>query len=250
MIKIELNIPFKIYEYDITDSTNTRCKELALKGEVSALVIANGQTQGRGRLSRSFFSPKDSGIYMSFLLRPHLTAEQSASITTAAAVAVSLSIDKFSRKNSLIKWVNDIYLSDRKVCGILCESAFSKNSQYLDYIILGIGINLYSPENDFPDDIKDKAGYIFENKLSQEEKTAFIDSIVQSFLSFYNKLPNKEYMSIYREKSMLQGKKVAFLKNGKSISGIVTHIDDDAHIVIEDNNKTYTLFAGEVSLEF
>lgn len=246
MRKINTFGNLKIYKFDTIDSTNSQCKRLALKGERNALVIANAQSKGRGRLQRSFYSPKDSGIYMSLLLSPNMSAEDSVSITTAAAVAVSNAIDKVTNKKSLIKWVNDIYLENKKVCGILCEAGFKPQQKTLDYIILGIGINLYT--KNFPDDIKDKAGSLFEETVDIKE--ALIKNIVSEFFSLYEGLPQKDYMSIYREKSMLTGKEVSFIKDGTKHIGIVEGIKDNAEIIIKTKMDTVTLFAGEVSLQF
>lgn len=239
---MKLNTAFKVYEFDTIDSTNDFCKSLAIKGEENAIVIAREQTKGKGRLNRSFYSPKDSGIYMSILLTPDLKPEDSTLITTAAAVAVSLAIDKISGRKSFIKWVNDIYMDGKKVCGILTESCF-KGSDYR--AVLGIGINLYTSA--FPDDIKDKAGSLFseENDL----KESLINSVLSNFFEIYNTLPKKEYMKIYKEKSMLIGKRVSFIKDNIKYFGTVSEITDSAEIVIKSEEETITLFAGEVSLE-
>ncbi|MEE0945919.1 MAG: biotin--[acetyl-CoA-carboxylase] ligase [Acutalibacteraceae bacterium] len=251
MITIKPKIPFKIYTFDSVDSTNNICKELALKGEKTAIVIADSQTQGKGRLGRSFFSPQRTGIYMSLLLRPDISPKDCNLITTAAAVAVSDAIDTISGKNTLIKWVNDIYLDGKKICGILCESGFSNNDGALDYVILGIGINLFTPENSFPDELKDIASSVFTKSVNDSDiKRKLIEEIINNFLLIYNRLPDKEYMKRYREKSFLTGKTVSFEKNGVQCTGVVADIDDDAKIIIQTSSETVTLFAGEVTLKF
>ncbi len=250
MIDININVPLKIYFYDTVDSTNNICKVLSQSGEDSALVIADFQTAGKGRLGRSFFSPKSTGIYMSLLLRPDFSTEQITLITTAAAVAVADAIDNVCNQNTLIKWVNDIYIKDKKVCGILCEAGFSSSNNSSNYVVLGIGINLFAPKNSFPDDIKNKAGSIFSN-LSQctDIKERLIEKIVKNFMEIYEKLPCKEYMNKYRQKSFLIGKSVAFYKDTQRFTGIVQDINDNAEIIIKTKDETINLFAGEVSLE-
>ncbi len=251
MITININLPFKTYFYDSVDSTNNVCKKLAKKGETSALVIAYSQTAGKGRLGRSFFSPQDTGIYMSLLLTVHLSPEQSTLITTAAAVAVSDAIDKVCKKSTSIKWVNDIYLDRKKVCGILCEAGFSGGSSAQNYIILGIGINLFAPKDSFPEDIKNKAGSIIESTAEDNcLKEKLIEEIVNRFMEIYNTLPSKAYMKDYRRKSFLTGKAVSFIKDGKQFTGTVMDINDNAEIIIQTKDEAVTLFAGEVSLEF
>ena len=251
MIEININVPFKTYFYDCVDSTNNVCKELAKNGEASALVIAYSQTAGKGRLGRSFFSPEGTGIYMSLLLRPAFPPEQITLITTAAAVAVANSIEKVCNKNTRIKWVNDIYIDKKKVCGILCEAGFSGGGNSSNYVILGIGINLFAPKNSFPEDIKDKAGSIFgEFFQSPDIKEKLIEETVKNFMEIYKKLPSKEYMNRYRQKSFLIEKTVSFMKDGKHFTGTVKNINDNAEIIIQTKDETVTLFAGEVSLEF
>lgn len=128
---------------DTAGSTNSVLKTLAEKGAPHGQVlIAKEQTAGRGRLGRSFCSPKDTGLYMSVLLRPRFSAEDALFITTAAAVAVAEAVDRFAESESKIKWVNDVYLSGKKVCGILTEAAMDFESGGLNYAVCGIGINL------------------------------------------------------------------------------------------------------------
>ena len=131
------------------------------------MVIANEQTAGRGRLSRSFFSPKDTGIYMSLLLRPkNYSAKQAVRITTMAAVAMCEAIETVSDEKAEIKWVNDIFVRGEKVCGILTEGSFNLESGLLDYAVLGIGINIYQPKDGFPNELSSIAGAVFSEKQS------------------------------------------------------------------------------------
>ena len=135
--------------YEITDSTNQRAKEYIKTHEFDRMLfVANEQTAGRGRLGKSFFSPKDTGIYMSFAFKSDRPLCDIVHITTASAVAVARAIEEHTTYRTAIKWVNDIYINDKKVCGILCESTGG-------YIIIGVGVNVTT--SDFPDDISDVA---------------------------------------------------------------------------------------------
>lgn len=121
------------------DSTNTMMRQRAVSGSAEGCVIIAGeQTNGRGRFGRSFYSPSDTGIYMSLLLRPTLTTDNSVLITTSAAVAVCEAIEKILSKTPQIKWVNDIYIDGKKVCGILTEASLGLESGMLEYVVLGI----------------------------------------------------------------------------------------------------------------
>ena len=152
------NLTVEVYK-EVT-STNTLLKQRSQSGAPHGLVIAaESQTSGRGRMGREFFSPDQTGVYFSILLRPTLSPSDALLITTCAAVACARALEKISGKTAQIKWVNDIYIDERKVCGILTEASFVQGK--IDFAVLGIGINLYTPDNGFPADIKDKAGSLF-----------------------------------------------------------------------------------------
>lgn len=250
-LKGQLNIPLKTVFLQSCDSTNNYCKLLSKESNEDLLVIALSQTAGKGRLGRSFYSPKKSGIYMSVLLHPSFSAEQCTLITTAAAVAASIAIDRISGKNSLIKWVNDIYLDGKKVCGILTEAGFTGSGAVLDYAVLGIGINLFDPPDGFPEDIKNKAGSVLGRKTPCDSiKAEFINTFIGLFLDIYHTLPHTSYMEDYRNRSLLCGKTVSFIRDGKEYYGKVQDINDKAELTVETQEGTVTLFAGEVSIDF
>ncbi len=236
-----------ILEFDTLGSTNDKVKELGLKNaRENTVVIAKTQTAGRGRMGRQFFSPEQSGVYMSILLRPKFSPEDTLFITVAAAVAVSEALDSICGTDTKIKWVNDIFIKNKKVCGILTESTFTADGYFS---VLGIGINLYSPENDFPEEIKDIAGAVYNAPCGEETRKKLIAAIIDKFNFFYKNLMKKEFLSIYREKSNLIGKKIKYIQNGNEIFATVEAIDDNAHLVVKTaDNKTERLFAGEVSV--
>ena len=132
-------------------STNTELKKLARAGaEEGRVLIALKQSGGRGRLGRSFYSPNGTGLYISVLVRPGLKSEETVFVTAMSAVCMARAIDRLCGKHALIKWVNDIFLDAKKVCGILCESAFEQSSMLSEYVVIGAGVNIYPPENGFP----------------------------------------------------------------------------------------------------
>ncbi len=246
-IKDFLQTNCNILEYDCLASTNDTAKEAGLNNAAeNTVIIAKSQTSGRGRLSRSFFSPENSGIYMSILLRPKIDKESIYLITPAAAVAVAKAIDEVCKVDTKIKWVNDIFLNDKKVCGILCESTFLKDSFFS---VLGIGINLYSPKNDFPEELKAIAGAVFGEKPENEIRERLIAKIIDNFSNIYKDLEAKDFISAYRKKSNLICESITYQKNGETINATVLDIDNNAHLVIEtENGEKLTLFAGEVSV--
>lgn len=154
-----------IYYYDTLPSTNDKAKELAAKGAPhGTVIIAGSQTNGRGRMGRSFYSPSGTGLYMSIILRPDISAELATCLTAVSAVAVHKTLYSLFNKETEIKWVNDLLLDSKKVCGILAEGAplrsvsnTSPNAfAAIEYIVIGIGINL--SDSGFPSELAGIAG--------------------------------------------------------------------------------------------
>ena len=153
----------RICRYDVIDSTNTQARRLAGEGDSSPLlIIAREQSAGRGRLGRSFFSPADTGLYMTLLYYPDRSVAELTGLTCAAAWASALAVERLCGISSQIKWVNDLYLGGRKVCGILCESFGTPHGTA---IAVGIGINLTT--KDFPDALDSIAGSL-QSKIDPE----------------------------------------------------------------------------------
>ena len=131
---------------DTIDSTNRYLKSVSNENTPEfTVVVAENQTAGRGRFKRKFHSPENCGIYMSILLKPQFDITDSVLLTAATAVAVSDAVEELSGKNTEIKWVNDVLINSKKVCGILCEGVINTITSRLDRVILGIGINVYKP---------------------------------------------------------------------------------------------------------
>ena len=181
-----LKYNIKVITVNETSSTNDDLKKLAQEGKnTPVLLCANKQLKGRGRLGNSFFSP-ENGIYMSLLFFTEQFKDESLFITTMAACSVSSAIEKTTDKTTKIKWVNDIYTDNGKVCGILTESSFDAEKNVIDYFVLGVGVNLFSPIDGFPDELKGIASSLYEensvyidikNKLIAEITNGFLDSL-------------------------------------------------------------------------
>lgn len=234
--------------FQTVDSTNSLLRTRAVSGAPEGLVIVAGsQTDGRGRLGRSFYSPSSTGIYMSILLRPALPAERAALMTTAAAVAVCEAIESVLGKTPGIKWVNDIFLDGRKVCGILTEAAFDMENGRLGYAIVGIGVNVYAPEGGFPEALAAIAGCVADaregdlrNKLAAE--------ILNRFLPRYHALPGGSAES-YRKRCFVIGKRVTVHAGDTAYPAVVLDVDDDCHLLVRrDDGREVTLSSGEISI--
>ncbi|WP_305768298.1 biotin--[acetyl-CoA-carboxylase] ligase [Candidatus Epulonipiscium viviparus] len=159
---------FNIECYDVVSSTNLLLKQRYAEPE-GLVIIANAQEAGMGRVGRTFFSPKNSGIYFSVLLKPN-DSNTVNFVTAMAGVAVCKAITKIFNLSPKIKWVNDIYLNNKKICGILTQSSFSLENNTSEYVILGIGINVYSPPEGFPSELENIAGSIISSRQSPCEK--------------------------------------------------------------------------------
>lgn len=231
-------------------STNTVLKELAEEGRPEGLVlIAEKQVRGKGRLGRSFHSPKGSGLYMSVLLRPELPAEDSLAVTTAAAVAVAKAVGKVTGRQAGIKWVNDVYLEGRKICGILTEAAIDFENQKLNYAVLGIGVNILEPPGGFPPEIAEVAGALYKEEAPPGTRTELAAEILNSFFSFYRALPERSYMREYQELSLLTGLDITLQQGRETWEGTVLGIDDEARLVVRlDSGGEKAFGAGEVSV--
>ncbi len=240
----------KTIKLSATNSTNTVCKELASEGaSEGALVLAQCQTGGRGRLTRSFFSYK-GGLYMSLLLRPKFSAESAGLITAAAAVAAAEILEELSGRKCEIKWVNDIYIGEKKVCGILTEGAVNPQTGGFEYAVLGVGANLCAPKGGFPEEIRDTADFVFENALSFDEICEIAQKISDRFFTFYGELEGRKFLEGYRRRSFLLGKTVQFEKDGRLHTARASGVDDNAGLITEENGSQSILRAGEVSVKW
>ncbi len=233
--------------FETVDSTNKIAKEMALQGaEEYKLVVARTQSAGRGRLGRKFFS-YNGGLYLSLVLRPKIKPQDTILITTAAAVAAAEAIERFSKRKAQIKWVNDIYVDNKKVCGILTEGAFDAESGELQSVVLGVGINML--KCDFPEEIRDIAdGLLDEKSLTSQQIAELIVDFCKSFMELYVNLEAREFIRLYRERSWLTGKTVEYIKDGLSKKGKVLGIDDNAALVVESEGEELHLTSGEVTI--
>lgn len=231
-------------------SSNALVRDKANDGAAEwSMLLANEQTAGRGRIGRSFFSPKDTGVYMSLLLRPKdYSAEQSVRITTMAAVAVCEAIEEISGERASIKWVNDIFVREKKVCGILTEGAFGLESGLLEYAVLGIGVNIYEPENGFPEELKSIAGSVFRTHRS-DAKNRFVSQFLNRFYGYYTASCQTDYVEQYRSRSFVIGRQVRLLSANESKSAVVLGIDDRCRLKVKYEDGTEHCYSsGEISV--
>ena len=242
-------------------STNTLLKIEAQDGvPAGKVLVACRQTAGKGRLGRSFYSPEETGIYMSLLLRPELKAQDSLLISTAAAVAVAEAIEAVTGVQTGIKWVNDIYCNGRKVVGILTEGGLKPGSDQLAYAVLGIGINLWQPTGGFPEEIAKIAGSILTESFQPDTiekvklRSQLTAEVLNRFMKIYPRLAEKQFMDAYRKRSFLIGQRVTLMQADHADDMdmppvLVVDVGADAQLIVELPDGTRKeVSSGEVSV--
>ena len=232
-------------------STNALVREKANQGcPEGCIIIACEQTAGRGRYGRQFFSPVDSGVYLSLLLRPTAYSPQQATcLTAAAAAAMCQAIEEVTGQQPGIKWVNDIFLHGKKVCGILTEAAVGLETGTLNYMVLGAGVNLYPPAEGFPEEIQPIAGSVLERSCP-EAKNRLVGEFLNRFWDFYTHPECRTYLEDYRSRSLAIGQNVTVLSAGRAVSAYAYGIDDDFRLLVRyDSGKTEALSYGEIRIQ-
>ncbi len=246
----ELKNKLKFQILDKATSTNTLVKEIASENDEGFVIVAGEQTAGRGRMGRSFFSPGDSGVYMSLLLKPQIKPEDAVQITTAAAVSVCRALEGLGVTDPKIKWVNDIYIGNKKVCGILTESSFNSGDGKLGFAVLGVGINIYESEEGFPNEIKDIAGTVFTQR-KENLRNKFIAEFINEFFEFYINISLRKHMKEYKEKSFVLGKEISIIQGENIRNGKAVDVDENCNLVAEfPDGTTEKLYSGEISIRF
>ena len=232
-------------------STNALVREKANQGRPEGcIIIACEQTDGRGRYGRQFFSPVDSGVYLSLLLRPTAYSPQQATcLTAAAAAAMCQAIEAVTGQQPGIKWVNDIFLHGKKVCGILTEAAVGLETGTLNYMVLGAGVNLYPPVKGFPEEIQPIAGSVLERSCP-EAKNRLVGEFLNRFWDFYTHPECRAYLEDYRSRSLAIGQNVTVLSAGRAVSAYAYGIDDDFRLLVRyENGDTEALSYGEIRIQ-
>lgn len=222
-----------VYLYDSLDSTSEECRRRLAAGEKACLVLAEGQLAGKGRNGKAFFSPKGTGLYMSLAFSLKGDAANAVGITTFAAVCTAQAIERLSGIRCGIKWVNDLYLCGRKVCGILAEAVD-------DSVIVGVGVNLQPSV--VPADLEPIVGFLgcgdIRNELAAE--------VTNGLLSY--RPGDLSHMEEYRARSVVIGRQIRFSGNGRVCVGTAVNIDDSGGLVADTAEGRMTLYCGEISL--
>lgn len=232
-----------IQYFDNIDSTNTYMKTHHFKqGDI---VIADSQSQGRGRNGRHFHSPKQKGIYLSFLLKPDLTIYDSLKITACCAVALVKSIKKNYPLDPKIKWVNDILIDHRKIAGILCEASLEMNTAQIEQMVVGVGINVHSYT--MPQDIQDIAGCLEDHVDIFVPRQKIIIDFLNFFYDDYCHISDLSFLDDYRHYSCVLHQNI-MVYDKVPYPAYVKAINDDASLCIIVDGQEKCLSSGEISI--
>lgn len=228
------------------DSTNIYAKGLASGGAPSGtVVLAHQQTGGKGRTGKSFHSPA-GGLYMSVILRPALSSRDLMAVTASAASAVAMTLLDH-KLTPQIKWVNDVFLNDRKICGILCEGTFSLELQTLDYLVAGIGINL-QPDPHQPPELQDIITDIATESGLRLTRWETAVSVLRHFDACLAGIHERSFMEIYRKYSRTLGHRVRCTIDGREETALAVDFDRDAGLILQrDSGELYTLVTGSAA---
>lgn len=269
----ELKYPTQLCVFDSIDSTNTYASNNSEKITVDKplLVVANKQTNGRGRMGRKFFSPPGTGLYMTIGIKPKFAIDKALYVTIATAVAVSRAVEEIADVKTKVKWVNDIFVNNKKICGILTEAGANLETGKIDTILIGIGINCFSPAS-VPPEIRDSIGAISKsrNSFSRSKLAALI---YNNTIEILKELEPKEqnplaifetptsgaggpkFLQEYRLRSNVLGKRISIFpyQGAAPITANAIDIDDNGGLVVEymegpKMRQIESLTTGEISI--
>jgi BirA family biotin operon repressor/biotin-[acetyl-CoA-carboxylase] ligase len=242
----------QLHYYSKTDSTNDKAFALGIAGAPEGtVVIADRQSRGKGRLQRSWHSPPGVNIYTSLILRPRIASSEAARIPIMAGIAVAEVLDKYYPSKIKLKWPNDVLLNNKKVCGILSQAKISEGK--IDFIVLGIGINVNIAYNQFLEEIRDSATSLAIETGMAISRQELIISLYENLEKWYKKLLQKGFDPIKERCLKLMpmiGQTVQVVFKDETIVGKATDIDEDgALILIAKGNKEIKVSAGDATIK-
>ncbi len=236
--------------YDEVDSTNTTAKRYAEDGATEGtLIVSDVQRSGKGRRGKVWKSPKDAGIWMSLILKPHMATYKASMITLIAGMAVSKAIEEVTGLKNEIKWPNDIVANGKKICGILTE--MNAEIDQINYIIVGIGINVNTKE--FPEELQDRATSIEIETGKEQNRLLILDRVLDEFEKYYDIFMKTKDMSIlmkeYNDRLINIDRKVRIFQDEESYEAISKGIDENGELMVECEDGTKKkVVSGDVSV--
>ena len=232
---------------DSVDSTNNYCRTLDY-GDPATAILADRQTGGRGRYGRTFESPKGTGIYLTYSFRPYFPLSQVTHVTSIAAVLTHRVLEKISGEKLGIKWVNDIYKGNLKICGILTEGVTDFESGMIESIVIGYGVN-FRDDAHLPEELRPIVGSVFGAEPPTVTRSALAAAMLAELLPLAEDLSSRSFLPEYRRRSMLLGREIVFSRAGGRFAAVAEGIDDNGGLVVRlPDGSRETLRSGEVSV--
>lgn len=253
--EIKENLKTKILAREIhcflsTKSTNEVAFRLAeSEAPEGTLVVAEKQTAGKGRLGRKWFSPPHSGIWMSLILRPEITPAQAPALSILASLAIALSIEKLTRLPVFLKWPNDTIINHKKVAGVLTELSTTQNR--VNFVIVGIGVNINQTQQDFPASLMGKATSLRIQTKNKVSRVSFLKTLLEELEKIYNGFKDKgllPYSQLIRDYSILLGKSVKVKSGDLVLKGKALDIDENGSLVLDTRSGKKIISAGDVTI--
>lgn len=240
---IEKALQIQVSYNEKSISTQKDAKENILTNpKTPQLYMAPKQEMAKGRMNRPFFTSENGGIYMSLHLKPNVHYSDLEPFTMMAASSITKAISRLTGIDTQIKWVNDIYLGQKKIAGIITEAITSVETGLITDVIIGIGLNFFI--KDFPDDLNSKAGSLF-----SVQPTVTRNQLIIEIWKLFTEIPVKDHIKVYKDKSLVLNRQVTFMENDTLISGKAIAITDEGHLVIRlESGQEKILRSGEISL--
>lgn len=245
LIKENIKYPYDVKILNTVNSTNTYAKENYDNFKNNFIVVSEAQTGGRGRNGKSFSSPKGDGIYMSVLHKGEYKIQDILKYTCIMSVAIYKSLYDLYGVKTQIKWVNDIEYNGRKLAGILCESGINLKTGFCEYMVIGVGINVFNKF--FEGDLAEKAislGMISSGKISRN------DIIIEIVNNFNNMLKSDLWYDIYCDNSAVLGKEINVYQNNTIFTAKAEKIDKNGNLIIKKDNEEILLSSAQISIRY
>lgn len=238
--------------HDTIGSTNARAKELALESAPhGTLVAAEEQASGRGRLGRSWVSPPGMGIWMSLILRPSFLPQFAPRITVLAAMAVAQAIRSATGLQAGIKWPNDIIINGKKACGILTE--MQADPDLIEFIVVGIGINVNTPRDAFPAELMDSATSLAIESGAKLDRNHLLAELLGAFEALYDRFEKSgnfaDILADYKEQCITLNRRVRVFSRTEEFEGTAVDLTDSCELMVRlDDGSMRTVLSGDVSV--
>lgn len=238
------------YYYQEIDSTNNCAKNLAAQGAPEGTVVAaEKQTAGRGRSGRTWYSPANQGLYVSVIMRPVLPVNEISRISLITALAVTATLQSVLNLEAQIKWPNDILINNKKIAGILSEVVTNKDG--VEFVVVGIGLNINNDVGEFPDDLRMPATSVLTEHKCLSSRIKVLQVLLANLERYYKQLLAGNFaacLEIVRSLSMLIGAKVRLDAANGQVEGIALDIDESGCLVVRDHDGTiHTIMSGEIT---